>query len=145
MLSGRAPVISTIREGLPAEWDRILARLLEPRPEDRYPNARELLRDLVRVAADGQPAAVDLDLQAPHPQGDPLAGLFVGRRAEREVLHTALERLAEGTIARSVIAVVGSLASGRRTVIELALRDARIEGAAGVSGGFEILNGGLRQ
>ena len=145
MLAGRAPLLSTIREGLPAEWDGILARLLEARSEDRYPNARELLRDVIRAGAGAQPAGADLDLQAPHPEGDPLAGLFVGRRAERETLHTALERLAEGTVARSVIAVIGSLGSGRRTLIDFALRDARIESAAGLGGGFEILGGGLGQ
>ena len=57
---------------------------------------------------------------APHPEGDPLAGIFVGRRLEREALRAALERLAEGAVARSVVAVVGSPGSGRRTLIESA-------------------------
>ena len=129
MLSGRAPQLSTVRDGLPPAWDAILAKLLEPRPEDRHPSARELLREIAR-AGGGEASPVDLDLRAPHPEGDPLAGIFVGRRIEREALHTALERLAEGTVARSVIVVVGSLGAGRRALIELAMRDARIESAA---------------
>jgi transcriptional regulator with GAF, ATPase, and Fis domain len=151
MLSGRAPQLSTVREGLSGAWDGIVAKLLEPRPEDRHASARELLREVTLAIGsaasgftDGAPPPVDLDLRAPHPEGDPLAGIFVGRRAEREVLHLALERLAEGTVARSVVAVVGSLGSGRRTLIDLALRDARIESAARVLPGFEIVAGDLR-
>src|SRR5262249_10638433 len=55
MLGGRAPLASTVRDGLGPEWDRILARLLEPRAEDRYPRARDLLRDIARAGA--QPRA----------------------------------------------------------------------------------------
>ena len=143
MLSGRAPQLSTVRDGLPPAWDAILAKLLEPRPEDRHPSARELLREIAR-AGGGEASPVDLDLRAPHPEGDPLAGIFVGRRIEREALHTALERLAEGTVARSVIVVVGSLGAGRRALIELAMRDARIESAARMRPGFDVIEGDLR-
>jgi transcriptional regulator with GAF, ATPase, and Fis domain len=143
MLSGCAPQLSAVRDGLPPAWDAILARLLDPRPEDRHPSARELLREIAR-AASGDAASVDLDLRAPHPEGDPLAGIFVGRRIEREALHTALERLAEGSVARSVIAIVGSLGSGRRALVELALRDARIESAARMRPGFDVIEGDLR-
>jgi len=143
MLSGHAPQLGAVRDGLPPAWDAILARLLEPRPEDRHPSARELLREIAR-ADGGEAAPVDLDLRAPHPEGDPLAGIFVGRRIEREALHTALERLAEGTVARSVIAIVGSPGSGRRALVELALRDARIESAARLQAGFDVIEGDLR-
>ena len=143
MLSGRAPQLSTVRDGLPPAWDAILAKLLEPRPEDRHPSARELLREIAR-AGGGEASPVDLDLRAPHPEGDPLAGIFVGRRIEREALHTALERLSEGTVARSVIVVVGSLGAGRRALIELAMRDARIEAAARMRPGFDVIEGDLR-
>ncbi len=143
MLSGRAPELRAVRDGLPPAWDAILARLLEPRPEDRHPSARELLREIAR-ADGGDAASFDLDLRAPHPEGDPLAGIFVGRRIEREALHTALERLAEGSVARSVIAIVGSLGSGRRALVGLALRDARIEAAARMRPGFDVIEGDLR-
>ena len=143
MLSGRAPQLSAVRDGLPPAWDGILAKLLEPRPEDRYPSARELLREVTR-ASRGEATPVDLDLRAPHPQGDPLAGIFVARQIEREALHTALERLGEGAVARSVIAIVGSLGSGRRTLIDLGLRDARIESAARIQPGFDVIEGDLR-
>jgi transcriptional regulator with GAF, ATPase, and Fis domain/tetratricopeptide (TPR) repeat protein len=156
MLSGRAPLLSSVREGLSAAWDDILARLLEPSPEDRYPNARELLR-AVKQALSGASAgaggasadatnddAALLDLRAPHPQGDPLAGIFVGRRSEREALRSAFQRLAEGTAASAVIAVAGPVGSGRRTLIDIALRDVRIEHAAQLLAGFEIIEGDMR-
>ncbi len=55
MLSGRAPQLSTVRDGLPADWDGILARLLEARPEDRPPSARELLREVTQAIATAPP------------------------------------------------------------------------------------------
>ncbi len=45
---------------------------------------------------------------------------------------------------RSVIVVAGTLGSGRRTLIELALRDARVASAAQLGAGFDILEGDLR-
>ena len=45
---------------------------------------------------------------------------------------------------RSVIVVVGTLGSGRRTLIELALRDARVASAAQLGAGFDIMDGDLR-
>jgi serine/threonine protein kinase len=95
MLSGQAPSLSAVREGLSAAWDQILSRLLAPRPEDRFPSARELLRAIGHASA-GTPSSVELDLRAPYPGGDPLAGIVVGRQSERATLRAALERLAEG-------------------------------------------------
>src|SRR6185369_11878359 len=142
MLSGPAPALSSVRAGLPAEWNAILARLLAPQPEGRFASARELLR-AIGHAVDGARAATEIDLRAPHPGGDPLAGIVVGRAAEREALRSLLERLAEGGAPRSVVAIAGAPGSGRRTLIELALRDARIARAARVIPGFDILTGGL--
>jgi serine/threonine protein kinase len=43
------PAPATIRSDVPAELARIIERCLQKRPEDRYPNARELIEEL-RVA-----------------------------------------------------------------------------------------------
>jgi transcriptional regulator with GAF, ATPase, and Fis domain/tRNA A-37 threonylcarbamoyl transferase component Bud32/tetratricopeptide (TPR) repeat protein len=144
MLAGRAPLLSSVRGGLPAEWDAMLARLLEPQAEHRPASARDLLRDIAH-AIGGETSSIELDLRAPHSGGDPLAGVVVGRVAEREALRSIIERLAEGSAPRSVVAVSGPPGSGRRTLIDLALRDVRIARAAQVIPRFEIVAGGLRE
>ncbi|HXI56029.1 MAG TPA: GAF domain-containing protein, partial [Polyangia bacterium] len=140
MLSTPAPRLSSVRGGLPAAWDDVIARLLAAEPERRLSSARELLREVIR-AVDGDHAATEVDLQAPFPGGDPLAGIVVGRRQEQESLRLLIERLAEGAAPCAVAAVVGSAGSGRRTVIELALRDAAVAGAAGLLPPFVVWRG----
>ena len=84
MLAGRAPQLSTVREGLPPAWDEILVKLLEPQPEDRHPSARELLREIDARRAAARRRRWISTCARRIPGGDPLAGILVGRQAERE-------------------------------------------------------------
>ncbi len=46
VIQGQPPVPSSIRADVPPELDRIVLRLLEKEPQNRYANAEEVLRDL---------------------------------------------------------------------------------------------------
>ena len=142
MLTGRAPSLSSIRAGLPEAWDRILDRLLAPDPRERPASARELLRE-VRRARGGNETPTEVDLAVPHPAGDPLEGVVVGRAAERETLRAALERVAEGASASAVMAVVGAPGSGRGTLIDAAARELAVAVTAGAARDVELWRGEL--
>ena len=95
---------------------------------------------MTRLAA-GAATPTEVDLQVPYPEGDPLAGLFVGRRAERAALRATFERLAEGAAPAGALALVGPPGSGRRTLFEVASRDAAVAGAAGALGPIDVWRG----
>jgi transcriptional regulator with GAF, ATPase, and Fis domain/tetratricopeptide (TPR) repeat protein len=126
--SSPAPLLSSVRSGLPVMWDRLLAALLERRPEHRWTSARSLLRELGPRPAMGTDAVAGegTELLPPYPAGDPLAGILVGRAPERDLLTRELHRLAEGVSPYTTIALVGGVGSGRRTLIEWTLRDLAI-------------------
>jgi serine/threonine protein kinase/tetratricopeptide (TPR) repeat protein len=122
---GSPPAPSSLYPGLPPALDHLLLRLIAPTVEDRPSSARELLQEIRREIPD-RPASVEADLSVPFPAGDPLAGLVLGRNEDENGLRRLFERLAEGTLNASVVAVVGSPGSGRRTLIRRVLRDARL-------------------
>ena len=138
MLTGRAPVLSSVRAGLPEAWDRIVDRLLSPEPRERTPSARQLLREIGRA---GKDTPIEIDLGVPYPEGDPLEGLVVGRAAEREALRGAFERLADGAGTRAVVAVVGAPGAGRRTLIDAVAREVAVAVTAGVLHDVEVWRG----
>jgi transcriptional regulator with GAF, ATPase, and Fis domain len=140
MLTGRAPLLSSVREGLGPEWDRLVERLLAPEPRNRPSSARQALREIAR-AARTLDAGAEGDLGVPHPEGDPLAGLRVGREAERASLRATLERVAEGTAPTAVVAIVGPLGSGRRTLIDEVTRELGVAVAAELVPAIEVLHG----
>jgi serine/threonine-protein kinase PknK len=142
MLTGRAPTLSSVRGGLGEAWDRIVAELLAPDPRERTGSARQLLRDIIRATA-ASDTPTEVDLGVPYPEGDPLEGILVGRAAEREALRSAMERLAEGSVHRAVVAIVGAPGSGRRTLIEAAARDVAVAAAAGLLPDIELWRGDL--
>ncbi len=137
MLAGPPPTISSIRPGLPEEWDRLFAALLAADPGVRPRNARELLRQLMRLTGAAE-TATELDLGVPYPEGDPLAGVVVGRQAERSVLRAALDRLAAGVADTSLVSLVGAAGSGRHTLFELVARDVAIAVAAGAMPAVDV-------
>ncbi|HXU63026.1 MAG TPA: protein kinase, partial [Polyangia bacterium] len=139
-LSGPAPALSAVRPGLGAAWDRLLDRLLAADPAERPFSARVLLRELASLTAEGT-AAVSSDLEVPYPDGDPLAGLFVGRRAERASLRRAFESLAEGPPPSGVVALVGPPGSGGRTLFDVVARDVTVAAVAQAGATIEIWRG----
>ncbi len=140
MLAGPAPSLSSVRAGLDAGWDDLLARLLAADPAERPASARLVLREVMRLAA-GAATPTEVDLGVPYPEGDPLAGILVGRRAERAALRAALERVGEGAAPFSALALVGPPGSGRRTLFEAAAREAAVAAAAGSGAAVEIWRG----
>jgi serine/threonine-protein kinase PknK len=125
LMEGPAATPSSLYPGLPAEWDDLLGRLMAPAIEDRPASAATLLREIRRLRPEGA-TPFEMDLTVPHPAGDPLAGLLVGRKKEQRALSILLERLAEGTASASVVTISGPSGSGRRSLIQRVLRDARL-------------------
>jgi len=142
VLSEAAPALSSVRPGLGEGWDRLLARLLAGDPGERPASARELLREVIRLSA-GAETPAEVDLGVPYPEGDPLAGIFVGRRAERTALRATLERLADGAAPVSTLALVGAPGSGRRTLFEVVARELAVSGAAGTTPVIQFWRGDL--
>ncbi|HEY4392973.1 MAG TPA: sigma 54-interacting transcriptional regulator [Polyangia bacterium] len=140
MLAGPAPSLSSVRAGLGASWDDLVARLLAADPAERPPSARLVLREVLRLGADAA-TPTEIDLAVPYPEGDPLAGIFVGRRAERAAMRDALERLGEGAASVAALALVGPPGSGRRTLFEAAARETAIAAAAGTAAPVDIWRG----
>ncbi|HVY39860.1 MAG TPA: serine/threonine-protein kinase, partial [Polyangia bacterium] len=120
-LAGPPPALSTVRAGLGVGWDRLLDGLLAGDPGDRPAGARVVLREIARLS--GGIADAGAELEVPYPDGDPLAGVFVGRRAERRALRAALEALGDGSPTHAVVALVGAPGSGRRALFEAVARD----------------------
>ena len=116
---------STFRPGLPSGWDPLLLGLIAADVEGRPSSAREALRS-IRREMPGTTVSVASDLGVPFPAGDPLAGVVVGRAEEQAILRRHFERLAEGTVATNVLCMVGGPGSGRHTLIQRALREARL-------------------
>jgi transcriptional regulator with GAF, ATPase, and Fis domain/tetratricopeptide (TPR) repeat protein len=137
---GAPPTPSSLCPGLPPAWDGRLLRMLANAPEDRPGSARELLRELRQ---EQRPGEIELVLDAPHPKGDPLVGIFVGRAAERATLADAIERLTEGAAPVNLVVVRGAPGSGRRTLIDRVLRDARVAAVAGASADFDVDDRGV--
>jgi transcriptional regulator with GAF, ATPase, and Fis domain len=140
VLSEPAPILSSIRAGLGDGWDGLIARLLAADPGERPGSAREVLREVIRLSA-GADTPAEVDLGVPFPEGDPLAGVFVGRRAERAALRAILDRLAEGAVPVSALALVGAPGAGRRTLFDVVAREVAVAGAAGTAPVVEFWRG----
>ena len=123
----------------------MIARLLAADPGERPASAREVLREVIRLSA-GADTPAEVDLGVPYPEGDPLAGIFVGRRAERAALRGILDRLAEGASPVSTLVLAGAPGAGRRALFDVVAREVTVAGTAGTSpavhfwrGSFEAL------
>jgi serine/threonine-protein kinase len=83
----KIPRPSSVRKGIPAELDAIVMRALERDPKQRYPNARELGRDLLRFLAQHRRAVGLADLS------DWMDRLFPGGRDSKRQLAAIASRL----------------------------------------------------
>ena len=112
------PIPSTVRPGIPAEVDALVARATERDPDRRYPDAPAFLSDVRRIRA---------QLPAPRPFGAgqahastlvvPLAGMPTG-----PIVHSSLDappkpaatrrRKRKGLIALVVFAIIAALVAG---------------------------------
>ncbi|HEY8926502.1 MAG TPA: AAA family ATPase, partial [Polyangia bacterium] len=129
-----APLLSSVRPGASAGWDALVSELLRPAPDERPSSAREVVRRMRRhlepSSASSAPAGGEepsAELLPPHPGGDVLAGVFVGRERERALLAGALRDLADGASRWSVVALHGPEGSGRRRLIEQALQELALD------------------
>ena len=115
--------LASLREGVPADLDRIVARCLEKEPRARFQTALDVANELRRVGHQGDTAAI---LKPPPVPSTPLLG-------REETLESATERLRGGA---RVLTVTGYGGTGKtRFSIELfrRLAPAYAGGAAFVS------------
>ena len=141
LLSAPAPRLSTVRDGLGPEWDDLLAELLRVRAGERPSSARRVLLRLGRLV-DGD-AGSRSALLPPHPGGDPVAGIFVGRTDLLQTLADALVRLGEGAATTAVIALHGAEGAGRRQLIAQAQQRHALAVVAGRAEPVTVVRGSL--
>jgi len=142
MFAAPAPALSAMREGLAPGWDALLAELLRPRPEERPSSARQVLLRLGRLVG-GDSEQQRTELVAPHPGGDPVGGLFVGRSAALGTLADALLRLSEGAATAGVLSLIGVEGAGRRRLIAEAQQQHAIATVAGRAEPLAMFRGDL--
>jgi len=129
LFAAPAPRLSAVRAGLGPAWDQLLAELLRLRPDDRPSSARQMLLRLARLVEGG--SAPRTELLPPHPSGDPVAGIFVGRTTALARLGEAFARLGEGAATASAIALCGVEGAGRRKLLAQAQQQHAIAVMAG--------------
>lgn len=137
---GQPVAPSSLHPGLPPTWDRLLLALLAPAIEERPASAREVLQAIRRELPNGR-ESVESDLGVPFPAGDPLAGVVVGRAEEQANLRRHMEQLADSASTASVVCIVGAPGSGRRTLVQRALLDARLAILSQTLEAFDIEEG----
>ena len=69
-LSETPPAVGSVVTGVPDRVDPVIRRAMAKRPEDRYPTAGELARELTAATATGHP---DVSTPSPPPPRDPAA------------------------------------------------------------------------
>jgi TolB-like protein/tetratricopeptide (TPR) repeat protein len=84
----RPPAPSALHPGLPAALDRIVERCLAKRPDERYPSAAELHRELAALQRRAEPTAVPL------PRGVDVLGPSLAHRPSAAVAVLPLRNLA---------------------------------------------------
>ncbi len=87
-LNERPVALRTLRPDVPLVFERIVARLLEKDPSDRYGSANEVIREIAQ--ATGHEYALETPKTL---ESYVLSGRFVGRRAEMERLRSLLDPL----------------------------------------------------
>ena len=95
ILRAAPPPPSTVNPHVPSALDAIVSRLLAPRPDHRFANARDLLRDLQRLEdALGLRPAASAVIAEPTPSVRPIPDPPVGFRAEPSVAEDFQQRIA---------------------------------------------------
>jgi hypothetical protein len=111
---------SSVRPGVPATLSRIVSKLLQKTPEDRYQTAHALRRDLSECRQQLLRAGViqdDLPLGTADAPYRPLfSRKLYGRDAEARALQEAYERTAAGT--PGVVLLVGAPGIGKSALID---------------------------
>jgi transcriptional regulator with GAF, ATPase, and Fis domain/tetratricopeptide (TPR) repeat protein len=134
MLRAPAPSIGKVAAPLPSGWNELLAELLASESAKRPVGAREVLARMARLAPDADDdTALRGALAVPHPAGDPLAGMVVGRTAAEKTLVALLGTLLspETRVVTPVAVVCGDPGSGRRTLLRRVMDEVRIAGFTG--------------
>lgn len=113
---------------VPAALSAIVTRLMAKEPDDRYPGAADLARDLRAVAAgSGCPLRPGPTGPLPSP-----ATRLVGRQADLSALRSEWERARSGRGA--VVVVSGSPGSGKSHLVRSLADEVRAEGALVLTG-----------
>ncbi len=99
-LMPKAP--SEVREGVPLFWDRILARILEKLPSDRYPQASSVIRD-INFLANRNYEVETIDTRLSYL---PEKGNLVGRRKQMEIYKGLFDMTFTSSEEQSLLVVI---------------------------------------
>jgi serine phosphatase RsbU (regulator of sigma subunit)/tetratricopeptide (TPR) repeat protein len=116
-VSERPPKLGTIRPGLPPVLERLVLKLLEKAPSERYKSAASLLEDIRQLRAKlaaGQ-VAPELALDTAPLFVPGTQRVFVGREDELQELEFAFERTTRGQ--PCVVYIAGAAGSGKSTLL----------------------------
>jgi tetratricopeptide (TPR) repeat protein len=125
---------------VPPDVARVVERALQKRPEDRFADARELLRSLERVPR-GPVAPPEASRPATPPQRAP-APRVLGRERETARLLAAMDRLWDGP-GRALV-VTGPAGIGKSTLLLAAAEEARQRGWSAIVASVTPVEGLLR-
>jgi eukaryotic-like serine/threonine-protein kinase len=123
-LSAEPVPVSRHVDGIPADLDALVARLLAKAPDDRPAGAGEVREALARIDPDA-PAATDPGEE--NPLDALAAGLFVGRERESDALRELLDVAVRGN--GGVALIEGEPGIGKTRLVEELLTYARVSGA----------------
>ncbi len=114
--------ISKVREGIPIELERIIARMVEKEPRRRYQSAAEAVRDLSKLLPDLSCETVPISLGR-----QLLTSGLVGRDAQLSRLISMLEKASKQH--PSCCLVVGERGSGKSRLVQELKSHAQLKGA----------------
>jgi Nif-specific regulatory protein len=113
---------SAINPNIPERLERVIIRLLEKDPRDRYPSAAALLHDLASAASTSiAPGELLVG------RGELLAAPLIGRAHEIDEIAQAITRAREGNGGGIIIA--GAEGLGKSRIVREATRQAQLDGA----------------
>jgi DNA-binding SARP family transcriptional activator/WD40 repeat protein/tRNA A-37 threonylcarbamoyl transferase component Bud32 len=125
---GRPPLpnLSTVRPGLPAELDEVIARATDDNPANRFEKIEDMMRAL-RQAVGADVVAV-ADPAVPFVSTEPIRNPYKGLRAFRVTdaidffgRDALVDELLRAVASNNVVAVVGSSGSGKSSVVRAGL------------------------
>ncbi len=125
------PPASSFREGFPAYLDRILAKLLEKNPANRYQRAEEILREINFYS----PKKFALETRETLLSYLPEEGRLIGRKKEQELFERSFEKVFSPSSSENLVLmlVFGDRGTGKSRLLKEFKYYSQLHGVAAAS------------